>query len=106
MAIEVGAMVMVPAYAPYPRFGRVAAIDDGQVHVVQVQCGDPRCMSEHRHADQTWHLADLEAAETYQPRASWEEGRRNSYNAPVIGPTHMPYTLPPPMRRFPPVPNK
>ena len=75
---------MLPGYAPYPRYGRVAEIAvDERVHVTQVQCGDPRCAAEHQHADQVWRLEQLEAAQAYQPRAQWEQGRRSSPNAPL-----------------------
>lgn len=85
MLIQVDDILMVPGYAPYPRYGRVAAIEDAEhVRVTQVQCGDPRCLAEHRHADQVWSLAELESARNYQPRARWELGRKSSPNAPVL----------------------
>jgi hypothetical protein len=84
MALEIGEVVMLPGYAPYPRYGRVAAREaDGRVRVAAVHCGDPRCAAEHRHGDQVWPVAALLAAQAYQPRAPWEEGRKSSPNAPV-----------------------
>jgi hypothetical protein len=84
MSVKVGDWVMHPAYAPYPRYGRVVRFEDGdRVAVTQVHCGDPRCNAEHSHADQTWRVPDLASASVYQPRASWELGRKNSANAPV-----------------------
>jgi hypothetical protein len=75
---------MVPGYAPYPRYGRVATRPDPEhVLVTAVQCGDPRCAAEHRHADLIWSVSDIEAARAYQPRAHWEEGRKSSPNTPV-----------------------
>ena len=85
MPIPAGATLMLPGYAPYPRYGRVVSHQDVErVSVTQVQCGDPRCVAEHVHADETWSVADLLVAGAYQPRASWEEGRKSSPNAPVI----------------------
>lgn len=85
MTIRIGDVVMLPGYAPYPRYGRVAAIvENEQVRVAQVECGDPRCVSEHRHQDQVWLIAELESARNYQPRASWELGRKSSPNATEI----------------------
>jgi hypothetical protein len=84
MALDKNQLVMLPGYAPYPRYGRTAEIlENDQVRVVDVQCGDPRCASEHHHADQVWNGADLEAAVAYQPRAAWEQGRKSSPNTPV-----------------------
>jgi len=84
MAIRIGATVMLPGYAPYPRYGTVDKIqDDGGVLVRNVQCGDPRCAAEHVHGDVTWSSHELEAANAYQPRAAWESGRKSSPNAPV-----------------------
>ncbi len=84
MLIHIDDIVMLPGYAPYPRYGRVAKIEDGgRLHVTQVQCGDPRCAAEHQHTDQVWPLAELYAANAYQPRADWEEGRKSSPNTPV-----------------------
>ena len=75
---------MIPGYAPYPRYGRVERqVDDEHVLVAQVQCGDPRCASEHQHSDVIWRAADLEAAQAYQGRAGWEAGRKSSPNAMV-----------------------
>jgi hypothetical protein len=48
-----------------------------------VRCGDPRCASEHRHRDEVWQAADLLGVDAYQPRATWELGRKSSPNAPV-----------------------
>ena len=85
MSIRIDDVVMLPGYAPYPRYGRVAAIQDNeQVRVTQVQCGDPRCASEHQHRDQVWRTAELESARNYQPRAVWEHGRKSSPNAPAM----------------------
>ena len=84
MPIPLNATVMLPSYTPYPRYGRVASHEDAQrVRVTRVQCGDPRCTAEHKHADEVWTVADLLVAGVYQPRASWEEGRKSSPNAPV-----------------------
>ena len=84
MAIQIGDVVMLPGYAPYPRYGRIASRPDADhMLVTGVQCGDPRCAAEHRHADQVWSTADIEAARAYQPRARWEEGRKSSPNAPL-----------------------
>ena len=82
--IQPNQIVMHPGYTPYPRYGRVVTVEDGRAVVTQVHCGDPRCNAEHQHADQVWQLADLRAACTYQPRASWELGRKSSPNAPVM----------------------
>jgi len=77
-------IVMLPGYAPYPRYGRIAeTVEADRVRVTAVQCGDPRCAAEHHHADQVWSTAELEAAAAYQPRAPWEHGRRSSPNAVV-----------------------
>jgi hypothetical protein len=85
MAIQTNDIVMHPAYAPYPRYGRVVKLEDAdRVQVTQVHCGDPRCNAEHQHVDQVWQIADLRDAHGYQPRASWELGRKNSPNAPVM----------------------
>ena len=63
---------------------RVVKIEDGgAVHVTNVQCGDPRCVAEHRHAEQVWPAAAVCAARAYQARAGWEEGRKSSPNAPI-----------------------
>ena len=75
---------MLPGFKPYPRYGRVAkSIDAEQVLVTQVQCGDPRCAAEHAHGDVVWNAAELEATQAYQPRATWELGRKSSPNAAV-----------------------
>jgi hypothetical protein len=82
MKVDLDSTVMLPGYAPYPRYGRVAkCIDDDHVAVTQVICGDPRCASEHAHGDVVWKSADLEAVNAYQPRADWELGRKSSPNA-------------------------
>ncbi len=84
MALDKNQLVMLPGYAPYPRYGRAAEIlENGQVRVLDIQCGDPRCAAEHHHSDQLWNCADLEAAAAYQPRAAWEQGRTSSPNTPV-----------------------
>ena len=84
MQIHLDDIVMLPGYAPYPRYGRVAQFEDGdRVRVTDVQCGDPRCAAEHKHGDLVWKLADLRAAQAYQARAGWEEGRKSSPNTPV-----------------------
>lgn len=84
MALEIGEVVMLPGDAPYPRYGRVTAREaNGRVRVGGVQCGDPRCAAEHQHADQVWTASELLAAQAYQPRARWEEGRKSSPNAPI-----------------------
>lgn len=84
MHIRVGDIVMLASDAPYPRYGRVVQPENGdRVRVSDLQCGDPRCASEHHHADQLWHISDLVAARAYQARAGWEEGRKSSPNAPV-----------------------
>ena len=85
MVVRVGDVVMLSQFAPYPRYGRVAAIaDDGRARVTDVQCGDPRCESEHAHGDQSWPVAEVVDARAYQARAEWELGRKSSPNAPVI----------------------
>lgn len=82
MPVQVDDVVMLPGYAPYPRYGRVTKVaDDGRVHVTAVQCGDPRCATEHQHADCIWPAAEVVGASAYQARASWEEGRKSSPNA-------------------------
>jgi hypothetical protein len=84
MQAKIGDVVMLPGYHPYPRYGRVAKdLGDGQVLVTQVECGDPRCASEHVHADVVWAAGDLLSAHAYQPRADWEEGRKSSPNAVI-----------------------
>jgi hypothetical protein len=83
MLVQIDDIVMLPGYAPYPRYGRVVKIEGDRVVVTQVQCGDPRCAAEHRHGDVTWNAADLEAAHAYQPRAAWEHGRHSSPNAVI-----------------------
>ena len=84
MVIQFDSIVMLPGYAPYPRYGRVAKIeDDNHVHVTGVHCGDPRCAPEHHHGDVVWPLEELRAVRAYQPRAEWEEGRKSSPNAPL-----------------------
>lgn len=84
MPIQIDAIVMLPGFKPYPRYGRVAEqVDAEHVLVTQVQCGDPRCAAEHKHGDVVWNAAELEAAQAYQPRAVWELGRKSSPNTPV-----------------------
>ena len=84
MPIQIDAIVMLPGFKPYPRYGRVTKhIDDERVLVTQVQCGDPRCAAEHQHGDGVWNAAELEATQAYQPRAPWEHGRKSSPNTPV-----------------------
>jgi hypothetical protein len=84
MQVKIGDVVMHPGYQPYPRYGRVIRqLDDDQILVTQVQCGDPRCAAEHHHGDLVWSAADVVAALAYQPRADWEEGRKSSPNALV-----------------------
>jgi hypothetical protein len=81
MSIKVGDIVMHPGYTPYPRYGRVVRVENGSLGVAQVHCGDPRCNAEHAHADQVWQASELLAAGGYQPRASWELGRKSAPNA-------------------------
>jgi len=82
--VQIDQIVTLPGYQPYPRFGRVAKLlDDGSVLVTAVQCGDPRCAAEHAHGDVAWPAAALEATQAYQPRATWELGRKSSPNTPV-----------------------
>jgi hypothetical protein len=82
--IQLDQKVMLPGYAPYPRYGRVAEIVDAEnVRVTGVICGDPRCAAEHHHGDQIWNAFELGAVSAYQPRAPWEHGRKSSPNAPV-----------------------
>ncbi|HVM98487.1 MAG TPA: hypothetical protein VMT89_18980 [Candidatus Acidoferrales bacterium] len=84
MRVQINAMVMLPGYAPYPRYGRVAKfVDDANVLVTQVLCGDPRCAAEHAHNDVVWNVAELESSQAYQPRAGWELGRLSSPNAVI-----------------------
>ncbi len=84
MSLALDTLVMLPGYAPYPRYGRVAKLLPEQIVLVsQVQCGDPRCEAEHAHADVAWPAEALEAVTAYQPRAAWERGRKSSPNAPV-----------------------
>jgi len=84
MDIEVGQTVALPRFSPYPRFGRVVAIAEEAVQVEDVQCGDPRCPSEHVHGSQLWPLAEIESVKAYQPRAPWEWGRKTSPNTPIV----------------------
>ncbi len=73
---------MLPGYAPYPRYGRVARhVDGDHVLVTQIQCGDPRCAAEHVHGDGVWPAASVSGAQAYQPRAAWELGRMSSPTA-------------------------
>src|SRR5215470_1039194 len=52
MALHRDDFVMLPGYHPYPRYGRVAQVEDGErVRVTDVYCGDPRCAAEHLHGD-------------------------------------------------------
>ena len=83
MDVQIGTLVMLPGYAPYPRYGHVVKVEDGRVHLTHVHCGDPRCAAEHHHGDVVWPLEELRAAQAYQPRADWEEGRLSSPNAVV-----------------------
>lgn len=84
MAIAVDTFVTHPGYKPYPRFGRVTELlADNKVRVTSVQCGDPRCASEHHHGDVVWEAAALEGATAYQIRAGWESGRVSSPNTPI-----------------------
>lgn len=84
MSLTENQIVMLPGYAPYPRYGRIAAIVDADlVRVTNVHCGDPRCAAEHHHADLIWSASELAATAAYQPRAPWEHGRKGSPNAPV-----------------------
>ncbi len=85
MRIEPGTLVCRPRSSPYPLYGRVVALaDEGRVHVTQVVCGDPRCASEHNHAEAVWQVEELEAVHAYQGRAEWEFGRPNSPNAILL----------------------
>jgi hypothetical protein len=81
MSVPIGSVVMLPGYAPYPRYGHVAKVEGGQACLTHVHCGDPRCASEHHHGDMTCPVDELLAAQAYQPRADWEEGRKSSPNA-------------------------
>jgi hypothetical protein len=84
MTLQVHAIVTLPGFQPYPRYGRIAKhVDAEHVRVTNVQCGDPRCAAEHQHGDVLWATAELEAAQAYQPRAPWEHGRKSSPNATV-----------------------
>ncbi|HVO24712.1 MAG TPA: hypothetical protein VMW56_13900 [Candidatus Margulisiibacteriota bacterium] len=83
MDVHIGSLVMLPGYAPYPRYGRVEKVEDGQVRLTNVHCGDPRCAAEHCHGDVVWPVDALLAIQAYQPRADWEEGRKSSPNAVV-----------------------
>ena len=83
MDVQIGSIVMLPGYAPYPRYGHVVRVEDNRVHLTHVHCGDPRCAAEHHHGDVVWPLQELEAVQAYQPRADWEEGRKSSPNAVV-----------------------
>jgi len=84
MDIGIGSVVMLPGYAPYPRYGRLLKqVEEGQVLVGQVQCGDPRCAAEHHHGDVVWSPEAVQAAGAYQPRAPWEHGRKSSPNTPL-----------------------
>jgi hypothetical protein len=84
MHFSIDDAVMLPGLHPYPRYGRIAAVEeDGQVRVTHVHCGDPRCAAEHRHGDERWSPTELLAARAYQPRAEWEHGRKSSPNAPI-----------------------
>lgn len=74
-----------PRFTPYPLYGRVVAmVGEDAVRVTQVECGDPRCASEHTHRDTVWPVEELEGAHAYQARAEWELGRLNSPNAVLI----------------------
>ncbi|MCX8073259.1 MAG: hypothetical protein N3C12_12530 [Candidatus Binatia bacterium] len=85
MRVEPGTLVCRPRFAPYPLYGRVVRmVGDDAVLVTQVECGDPRCASEHHHADAVWPIADLEGAHAYQGRAEWELGRLSSPNAVLL----------------------
>jgi hypothetical protein len=80
--VQIDDIVMLPGYSPYPRFGRVVQLEEqDRVRVTDVQCGDPRCLAEHKHGDQVWRVADIRAVQAYQPRADWELGRLSSPNA-------------------------
>ncbi len=81
MNVQIGSLVMLPGYAPYPRYGYVSSVEDGQARLTHVHCGDPRCASEHHHGDMACAVAELLAVHAYQPRADWEEGRKSSPNA-------------------------
>jgi hypothetical protein len=83
MNVQIGTVVMLPGYAPYPRYGHVVQVEDGRVHLTQVHCGDPRCAAEHHHGDVVWALSELQAVQAYQPRADWEAGRKSSPNAVI-----------------------
>lgn len=83
MQARIGDVVMLPKYVPYPRYGRAVRMEEDRVYVTDVACGDPRCAAEHRHADEAWLLAEVRAADAYQPRAVWEHGRKSSPNAPL-----------------------
>lgn len=83
MRVRIGDHVMLPDYAPYPRFGQARQQDSDHIRVGQVYCGDPRCVAEHQHSDEIWPLANVRAARAYQARADWEQGRKSSPNAPL-----------------------
>ncbi len=83
MRIDVNDIVALPAFAPYPRYGRLVRCEGDTTHVTDVHCGDPRCLAEHQHSDQAWRAEELESAAAYQPRAAWESGRKSAPNAIV-----------------------
>lgn len=85
MEVKTGTYVSLPRCVPYPQYGRVMRLLEGDcVLVTEVECGDPRCPSEHQHSDAVWPIALPEAAHAYQGRASWENGRFNSPNAVLV----------------------
>ena len=81
MSIAVEEVVMLPDYAPYPRYGRVVSRGEAGVHVTDVYCGDPRCAAEHQHGAQTWANTEICHATAYQPQAPWEHNRYSSPHA-------------------------
>jgi hypothetical protein len=84
MSIVTIDLVAFPGFTPYPRYGRIVAFEDSNVRVTDVHCGDPRCLAEHKHGDQVWSLAELQAAQAYQPQAEWELGRKSAPNAAAL----------------------
>lgn len=82
MHVEVGSLVTLPGFTPYPRYGYVTGVDsEGFASVDGVHCGDPRCSAEHVHGPVKWPIAELGGADAYQPQAPWEHGRKGAPNA-------------------------
>lgn len=78
-----GVLAVRRGVVPYPRYGCVTGESGDRVRVENAFCGDPRCSAEHEHGAELWPPRGVRAAQTYQARAGWEEGRLMSAVVPL-----------------------